>query len=154
MKREIRLYNVMFPIWFFFLWPVPFWLIILPINFAFDSLVLWLAAKKKQIQEKIWKKSILRIWLIGFLSDQLGAGLIFLMMLAVDKLGLNWDIFLFPGTTLFSLPGVLLAGLLIYRLNSRFSFRKTNLTAAEIHFLSLALAIFTAPYAMLIPLYG
>lgn len=154
MKQDVRLYNVMFPIWFFFLWPVPFWLIILPINFAIDSLVLWLAARRKKIGEKLWKQSILRIWLIGFLSDLLGAGLIFLLMLGIDGLGLDWDIFHFPGTSLLSLPGVLLAGLLIYWLNRRFSFRKTNLTTEEIRYLSLALAIFTAPYAMLIPLYG
>ena len=154
MKKEVRLYNVMFPIWFFFIWPTPLWLIILPVNFAVDSLVLWFAARKKQIQEKLWKQSILKIWIIGFLSDLLGAGLIFALMMGIEAAGLGWDIFHFPGTTLLSLPGVLLAGLLIYWLNRRFSFRKSNLTTEEIRYLCLALAIFTAPYAMLIPLYG
>ena len=49
------------------------------------------------------------------------------------------------------LPGIAVAGMLIYLLNRRFSFRRTALTAEQIHRLSLALAVFTAPYTMLIP---
>ena len=35
--RSVRLYNVMFPIWFFFFFPIV-WLLILPVNFLVDSL--------------------------------------------------------------------------------------------------------------------
>ena len=48
---------------------------------------------------------------------------------------------------------IALAGLLIYWFNRRLSFRRTGLPAQTIHKLCLALAVATAPYTMLIPLY-
>lgn len=102
------------------------------------------------------EKSIVRIWLIGFLSDFIGAALIFVLMLASDWLKLPFNLILFPATTIIAIPGVLLAGVLIFFLNKRFSFQKLQdeLSGEQIHKLCLALAIFTAPYAMFIPLYG
>lgn len=154
--RQIRLYNILFPMWLFWLWPTGIWLIILPANFVIDSLVLCLAMKWHHLENKlqIWKRSILKVWIFGFLSDFVGAGLIMGLMIFIDVADLPWDTFHFPGTTLMSLPGVALAGVLIYFLNKRFAFTKCGLDQEQIHKLSLALAIFTAPYAMLIPLYG
>ena len=160
MKKDnsVRLYNVMFPIWFFFFFPIA-WLLILPVNFGVDSLVLMLSARKQQVENKkaLWKKHILPVWGIGFLSDLIGAGLVFLIYLAVAESPLV-DTFmnpvLFPGTTIISIPGVILAGFMIYFLNKKLTFRKSALDAAVIHKLCLHLAIFTAPYTMLIPLYG
>ena len=155
--NSVRLYNVMFPIWFFFFLPIT-WLLILPVNFGVDSLVLMLSARKQQVEDKkaLWKKHILPVWGIGFLSDLIGAGLVFLIYLAVAESPLV-DTFmnpvLFPGTTIISIPGVVLAGFMIYILNKKLTFRKSTLDAAVIHKLCLHLAIFTAPYTMLIPLY-
>ena len=159
MKKDnsIRLYNVMFPIWFFFFLPIT-WLLILPVNFGVDSLVLMLSARKQQVEDKkaLWKKHILPVWGIGFLSDLIGAGLVFLIYLAVAESPLVDTLMnpvLFPGTTIISIPGVILAGFMIYILNKKLTFRKSTLDAAVIHKLCLHLAIFTAPYTMLIPLY-
>lgn len=156
MKRNhsVRLYNVMFPIWFFIFFP-SMWLLILPVNFAVDSLVLLLSARRQKLEDRkgLWKRHILPVWGIGFLSDIIGAGLIFgLYYLLADISPLNLHIF--PGTTLVSIPGVVLAGVLIYFLNKKLTFRKSTLDAMAIHRLCLHLAIFTAPYTMLIPLYG
>ena len=52
-----------------------------------------------------------------------------------------------------TIPGVILAGVLIYFLNLKFSFKKTDLEPAQIRFLSLMLALFTAPYTMMLPIY-
>ena len=156
--RSIRLYNVIFPIWFFFFLP-PIWLVMLPVNFGVDTLVLMLSARRQQVEDRkaLWKKHILPVWGIGFLSDLIGAGLVFLIYLAVAESPLV-DTFmnpvLFPGTTIISIPGVILAGFMIYFLNKKLTFRKSALDAAVIHKLCLHLAIFTAPYTMLIPLYG
>lgn len=57
-------------------------------------------------------------------------------------------------TTLLAIPGVALSGILIFQFNKRYSFVKCLLDNTQILQLSLALAFFTAPYAMLIPLYG
>lgn len=157
--KPVVLYNVMFPIWFFFLLPTYLWLILLPANFAIDSLVLLVAVTayhyRSNIKESltIWKSSILKIWLIGFASDFVGAALIFaLYTLLEPRLSIN--LVLFPWTTLLTIPGVLLAGGLIYRLNRRFSFGRCALDPKQIRKLSLTLAVCTAPYTMLIPLYG
>ena len=90
------------------------------------------------------------------MSDLIGAGLIFLIYMVITELPLLrfFNPLLFPGTTLLSLPGVILAGVLIYWLNRKLTFRKSSLDPAAIHRLCLHLAIFTAPYTMLIPLYG
>ena len=159
MKRrsELRLYNVLFPIWFFFFFPTVLWGLILPANFLIDSAVLLLAAKRlglaKPERIQLWKKSILPVWLIGFFSDAVGGLFIFALTLLWERLDLPGNLYLFPGTTLISVPGVVLAGLLIYRLD-RWVLRRRGQNAAAAHRLALAMAVFTAPYAMLIPLYG
>ena len=155
-NRSIRLYNVMFPIWFFFFLP-PIWLVMLPVNFGVDTLVLMLSARRQQVEDRkaLWKKHILPIWGIGFLSDLIGAGLVFLIYLVVAESPLvdTWmNPVFFPGTTLISIPGVVLGGVMIYILNKKLTFRKSTLDPAVIHKLCLHLAIFTAPYTMLIPL--
>lgn len=149
MKREIRLYNVLFPIWMFYLLPTVVWPIILPGNFLIDSFVLLAAMAVFHYGNKksVWKHLILRIWGIGFLSDLLGAAPTFPLMLLFD----SYDTFLFPGGQLIVLPGIALAGVLIYALNKTISFKNCGLAPGQIRRLSLALAIFTAPYTMLWP---
>ena len=156
-KNNIKLYNVMFPIWFFFFFPV-MWLVILPVNFLVDSLVLWLSAKRQQVDDRktLWNKNILPVLGIGFLADLIGAALVFLIYLVVAESPLvdTWmNPVFFPGTCIISLPGVALAGWMIYLLNKKLTFRKSQLDPAVIHKICLHLAIFTAPYTMLIPLY-
>lgn len=155
MKKTTRLHNVMFPFWMFYLLPTYFWLIILPANFVVDSLVLVLAAKVHKLQNKLelWKKSILKIWLIGFFSDMIGAALTLGILFILGILQLDSWIDTRYGMAFLSLPGVILAGVLIYFLNKKLSFKKCDFDAYSIKKLSIALAIFTAPYTMLIPAY-
>ena len=77
-KKETRLYNILFPLWGVYLMPI-WWAIILPANFIMDSLVfivllviLGIPGKKEK-----YKKCILRIWGYGFLSDIIGAAFLF-----------------------------------------------------------------------------
>ena len=153
-KKNLRLYNVLFPIWFLYFFP-SLWLLILPANFLIDSLVLYLSARSQKITERfsLWKRSILPVWIIGFLSDFAGAGLTVLLYFLLEPIT-DWNLILFPGTSLIALPGIFLSGLLIYFLNKKFSFPKSVLETQQIHKLCLFMAIFTAPYTMLIPLYG
>ncbi len=146
-QKQTTLYNMIFPIWMLFLFPYfPTWLIMLAGNFLIDSLVLALAMGCLHYQDRkqVWKSSILKIWIFGFLSDILGALIVFGLYIVCD--GLKG----FPLDQVMALPGVLAAGVLIYFLN-RFSFKRTQLEAGQIHKLCLSLAVFTAPYTMLIP---
>ena len=156
-SKPVRLYNVLFPIWAFWLWPSPLWLILLAGNFAIDSLVVCLAAGKGR-RARVWKGSILRVWLLGYACDLVGAMVCLFSLFAADALipaqaGMA-SLILFPGNVLVALPGVLVAGVLLYFCNRWWSFRRCGLDAAEIHRLSLVLALFTAPWTMLIPIYG
>lgn len=159
MKKDIRLYNVLFPIWFLFLFP-QLWFVMLPANFLIDSLVVYLSARHQKLEGKLllWRGSILPVWLIGFAADLAGAGLTVLLYFGccnLETMGIDIpNLILFPWTTLVAIPGTALAGVLIYYLNRRFSFRKSGLDAAAIEKLCLHLAVFTAPYTMLIPIYG
>lgn len=152
-KKNVRLYNLVFPFWFLYLFPMPQWLILLPVNFAVDSLVIYLSAREQEIGNglDLWKRSILSVWSLGFLCDFIGAALTFGLYLLLHEVPGMIDLITFPGTTLISIPGLILAGVLIYFLNKKFSFRKANLSPEQLHRLCLHLALFTAPYTMLIP---
>ena len=157
-RKGVRLYNVMFPLWFFFVYPTLLWLVILPVNFAIDSLVLHLAAKKQKIKDMkaLWKKSILRVWLIGFLSDVLGGSVCLLLLYLADVVPFLGWITKLPYVAMqvvTGIPGVVVAGVLIYYFNRLISFKKTSLEKGQIQKICRALAWFTAPYAMMIPLY-
>lgn len=102
---------------------------------------------------RLWKRSILPVWLLGFLCDFLGAGLVGLLIYLIEG-GLSGDSLFFPAATLYALPGVVLSGVLIYTLNRFLSFRKSGLEKGQLHKLCLSLAVFTAPYLMMIPIYG
>ena len=151
-EKSVRLYNVMFPIWLLMLIPV-LWIWLLPINFFVDSLVVLgtMAYFHYEGKKQVWKKSILRVWGIGFLSDMIGALLIFgIYSLVVSTV--NWEVHMPPLEQIITLPGIALAGVMIYYLNRKFAFRKTDLDPSQIHKICLALAVFTAPYTMLIPM--
>ena len=102
----------------------------------------------------VWRKSILRIWGIGFICDLAGAFLIMAIEILRGYMLPSINTFYFPGATIIAIPGVLLSGVLIYRLDRVYAFKNCNMEMGLVQKLSCALSIFTAPYAMLIPLYG
>ena len=166
--RSVRLYNVLFPIWFLmYLYPSWLPLAVLAFNFAFDSLVLALAARWQKIGDirRLRNQPILPARLLGFAADILGALLnlaVYFGTVALADLGGVWAEALygfwhplnFPGATVFAIPGAALAGVLIYWFDRRFALCRTGLPAHTVHKVCLALAIATAPYTMLIPLYS
>ena len=156
MTRKNRLYNILFPIWLFYLLPTGVWLIILAANFLIDSVVLYFGSRYLRIRKygTLWRHSILRILGIGFIGDFLGALLILAVELIRNEFFPEWNTFYFPGATLIALPGVAISVLCIFFLDRRYAFVKTDLDELTVTKLSRILAIFTAPYAMLIPLYG
>ena len=150
MKKTIRLYNVIMPIWLMFLYPTFLWLLILPLNFLIDSLVVLIVKRVRSIEptRRVWQSSIFKVWVFGFLSDFLGAGVVLLMELLFSGM---INTYRFPGLTLISIPGVLVAGVLIYLFNRYISFRRCELEPSDVKAMALSLAIATAPYTMLIP---
>ena len=88
-NKKAKLYNVIFPIWMLWIFPLT-WLVILPANFVIDLLAVAITMKVLKI-EHIWataKPVILKVWLFGFLSDLIGtAAMLMAAFLDEDILG-------------------------------------------------------------------
>lgn len=87
MKKQVRLYNVLFPIWILWLFPQAL-LIVLPGNLFIDCLVLFLAllalkhTQKGEVVKKLWWK----FWLLGFAADLVGSAWMFLGWFLIDRI--------------------------------------------------------------------
>ncbi len=142
-KKELRLYNVLFPLWLILLFPQT-WLIVLPGNFIIDSLVLivgmfiWKIAEKKQW----YKRYIIKIYLFGMLSDMIGAGYMLLLMLCFDVGRMGDEFYL-------TVPALVISAALIFIFNYFITFRKEEKQLRVK--VSLLFAIVTAPYTFLVP---
>ena len=51
MKKYVKLYNVLFPVWMLMTLPVIWWIVI-PGNFVIDSLVLGIAMKVLKLEDR------------------------------------------------------------------------------------------------------
>ncbi len=128
-------------------------------NFIIDSVVIWLILSFLDLQKNrglIWKKSIVRVFLFGFLSDILGSlcGILCTYgLLSIDTCTPQWlnGIFRFMKDWM-AIFAIFIAALCIYGLNKKFSFSKCQdlLSPKQIQILCVGLAILTAPYIMLI----
>ena len=156
MKKETRLYNVFFPIWFLLLYPLS-WIIALPVNFAVDLLVLWLCCRRWGLPvREIWRRDIWLCWIFGFLGDLTGCSL----LLAVNFIqnnwwqnnivaNLSWQPFESVWAVLMILAAMLLASVCIYLLDRFVVFRRRERKLA--HRMALVFAVATTPVTLLIP---
>ena len=142
MKKDVKLYNVLFPVWFLMLIPLV-WVVVLPGNFLIDSIVLLIAMKCLQIQERktFYKRHILWIFGFGLLSDLVGSAFMFLTAYVLELGTYGDEIYL-------TIPAILIAAVCIFLLNYFVTFRK--LDKAQAKKLALTYAIATAPYTFLI----
>ena len=143
MKKDVRLYNVLFPVWILMTLPYLWWLVI-PGNFIVDSLVLVIAMKwlKPENQREFYKGHILPVFFFGFLADLLAA----LPMWGMVMLDLGGPL---ADSPVLTVPGVILAAVLIYVFDYHISFRKCE--NGQRKKLALLFALATAPYTYLIP---
>lgn len=143
MKKDVKLYNVLFPVWMLMTLPVIWWIVI-PGNFLIDSLVLVIAMKVLKIGDPwdFYRRHIIPVFLLGFMADVL-ASLPMWLGVYLD-LGGPW-----ADSPVLTVPGVLLAGVLIYGFDYFISFRKLDKSLRRK--LALTFAIATAPYTYLIP---
>ena len=156
--KEERFYNVIFPVWLILLYPLNL-IFVLPINFIIDYLVLRLGAKHLQIDnyKEIAKRSIIKTWLFGFLSDIIGGVMMFVFN-GFAEFGLidfvnavMYDPFSRIDAFLAVVLCIFIAALCIYFFNLKFVFKKFDLDLAKKRRLALYLAIITAPYLFLLP---
>lgn len=143
MKKDLKLYNVFFPFWMLMLFP-QIWIFVLPVNFIVDSLVLIVAMKLLQLEEKkaFYKTNILKVFGIGIFADLIGAGILLVMMI-VFEIGTMGDELYMTG------PATIISAIIIYFMNYYITFKKYD---KKIRLkLALAFAIITAPYTFMTP---
>lgn len=147
-KKYVTLYNLYFPLWFMLMLPIG-WIILFPVDFVIDSLVLLVSLKVLKVDNKkqFYKKHIFKIFCFGLLADAISAGIMFLLIL--------WDFARMGDELYMTLPALVLSSFLIYKFNYKVTFK--NADDKLRHKLSLIFAIATAPYTFLFPsslLYG
>ena len=165
MKKEVRLYNVLFPVWFIWLFPQVF-LIVAPANLLVDGLVLslTLAALKHPAKWAALKALIWKFWVRGFLADFMGVLFllpgVFLPVILPNvpaikgmDAAMMGNPFLHPLAFLWMLASVGLAGVCIYFFDRRAMEEYPLLSPREKHIVALTMAIVTAPWLFFVPMY-
>jgi len=164
MKKTTKLYNLIFPIWFLLFFP-PVVFITLAGNFVIDSLVIIVCFSVFKLVDSesnlktYYKKSILKVWGFGFLADIIGAGILFVLGLLGDSLGLsyeltsaiNYDPFSEPIAIIIILGAAVVSALFIFLFNYKYSFKNIIKDQALRFKIALTLAIVTAPWTFLLP---
>lgn len=163
MKKSVRVYNVILPIWLLVLFP-QVWLIVLPGNLMVDCGVLLAALAVMKIADKgaILKKLWWRFWLLGFAADAIGVAWMVLGWVLCLPFGEVWEntvihilhnSFAHPAAFLWTLAGVALAGVCIYFFDKRAMAACPQLDGRQRHRIALTMAIVTAPWLFFIPMY-
>ena len=153
--NEVRLNNLIMPIWLLIIFPVT-WIPVLIGNFALDSglLLLFLKLRKHDNIKEKWKKSIIKVWLFGMLSDLVGGGMVFAAGLISSKIdprsgfsqAVLGHIWRNAGAAAFCVGCMLLSSLLIYLFDSKISFKKAIDDERERKILALLFAVITMPW--------
>ena len=80
MKRETKLYNILFPPYMLVTIIPVISTIFMGLNFIIDSIVLLIIPKfiHKKIDFTFYKKSIWKIWIFGYIGDIIGALFLFI----------------------------------------------------------------------------
>lgn len=162
--KTLRLYSFIFPFWLLWLLPM-FWIFLAPAALIWDILVVLLTLKfLKQadglatLGQVIW-----RVWLCGFASTLAGAGIMYLPFLlspsdtssriSLWQTALSSSPFSDPLALLWTILCIAVSGVLIYILARRFTLRRAALPESVCKKLALSLAVFTAPYLFLLPIF-
>ncbi|SKA79281.1 hypothetical protein SAMN05443428_10328 [Caloramator quimbayensis] len=162
--RKIKLYNIIFPIWFLLFLP-PVIIITLIGNFTIDSLVImacFFVFRLGNIQNNLktfYKKSILKVWIFGFLADIIGASILFLLEMVGNYLKLpnelitaiDYDPFSHPVAVVIIIFSMLIAAVFIFVFNYKFTFKKQIEDKKLRLKVAITIAIITMPWTFLLP---
>lgn len=173
-KGEVRLYNMILPPFMLIMLSPLHLLISLVGNFIIDSVIVLIISMIifRKIDGQLYKKTIPKVWSLGFASDYIGViYLIFVSLVgyfagAYDyhegdniirkyltgaNLAFNHSDTSSFWAVAFVASGILVAAICIFLFNYFISFKKTDLTKKQKLFSSIMLAVCTAPYTLLLP---
>jgi len=152
-NKFIKLCNpVMLPWWKM---QITTWLLIIPINFVADSAIFIITLKilKYSLSEmiKIYKKTIIKILIFGFIADFIGIISICLIIFIGIIIHFFFDPDFSVNLIVIKIIGILVSAICIFLFNIKIALKKTNLSNKNKKIIALSLAIFTAPYIYLVP---
>lgn len=163
--KTTTLYNIFLPLWILLFWPSALWLIILPLYYLIDRLVLHWSLKTLPERGAFCRKHTWKIWLAGFLGDMAGAAIMFAIFMGsafvgddatggswIENLayGVGFNPFSHIGAFLLVALAVFVAGVIIYYVD-RAILKKAGLDLEQAKKSALKLALITAPYLYFFP---
>ena len=160
-SKDIRVYNVLLPLWLIVFLPTWLWLLLIPANYLIDRVVLWWSLGGMEGRGQFCRAHNWKICTAGFASDFVGALFLFAVSMVLSNEDSNsflYDvvngIMMNPFRSVPALAvtaaGIALAALCIFFID-RTILRKAGLTPAQAKKSALMLAVITAPYLYLIP---
>ena len=153
-RKEVKLYNILLPVWILIFWPSFLWLFLIPANYFID-----------RIRGLFCRKHTWKICLAGFAGDFAGACLLFAVFMAAAWAGegssagdffrsLGEGVGFNPFNSIFSFAvvglSIFISGLLIFFMDRSILVR-TGLDMEQAKKSALRLALITAPYLYLFP---
>lgn len=173
-KGEVRLYNMILPPFMLMMFLPKLWFISLVGNFIIDSVMVLIISliMFRKVSGVFYKKSIFKVWLLGFASDFIGV----IYLLIISRIAYSSDAYYYKErdsvfrkyltganrafshcdtssfwAVVYLASGILVAAIFIFLFNYFISLRKTDLTKKQRLFSSIILAVCTAPYTFLLP---
>lgn len=163
--KDIKLYNLLLPIWLIVFIPSWLWLILIPANYLLDRIVLGWSLGSMPDKGVFCRKHNWKICLAGFLSDLVGAILLLIVTFGGGAImetggdntfaenftgGLMANPFANALSLLITLAAIALAGACIYFCDRRI-LEKAGLDVEAAKRSAVRLALITAPYLYLVP---
>lgn len=174
-KNEIRLFNLLVPLWIMVWIPGWWWLLLIPANYLLDRFILKRCLDRKVPDSKPFvRKYSVKVCIFGFLSDFIGALFLLAVFMGTSVIGeymkdgsnhdtglkiAKWagesmsNVWHDPLSIIISAVGVGISALLIFVFNKRMLAKNTGIGEENARYAAKWLAIVTAPYLYLIPAY-
>ena len=168
--NNIKLYNLIFPSFLLFVFAPWLWIISLTGNFVIDSIIIiiisYIFFKKRK--KDFYKETVFKVWALGFLADIIGLVYLMIVSLAFEgdyyqgtdiikliQSGIYLAVNHSPYDSIWSIAflasGILISSIFIFLLNYRYSFNTDLFSKKQRIVASIVIAIFTAPYTLLLP---
>ena len=158
-NNNVRLYNILLPLWLIVFLPTYFWLILIPLNYIIDRVVLKWSLGDMPDKGLFCRKNTWKICLAGFLSDLAGALILLGVSIPASELGekfyeighaIMFDPFSDFIGLLIVLASIAVSAACIYFLDKRI-LGKAGLEPEQVKRAAIRLALITAPYLYLFP---
>ena len=164
-NKSVKLYNILLPLWLLLFWPSYLWLILIPLNYLIDRVVLRWSLGGMPEKGVFCRRHTWKICLAGFVSDLVGACILFGVFMCsaviaddspakdlMDKIeyGVGVNPFSHIGGFLVVALAVAAAGGCIYLIDRKILLR-AGLSVEQAKKSALRLALITAPYLYFFP---